>query len=425
MTRLGCMHAGSLLERRAAGLSAAEALRLEEHLAGCESCSAEASLLAGLRALSHGPKTALSAATREQAIARAFAQAEVLPTRATRWSSSRALALGGALAAAAALGLGLRASLPARTQPSVPARHEKIASPSAKASADRVLAGALDTDVNVDARALQGALQTSQGATLALAQATVELRPGTTVRWDRARRELRLDAGSVFAEVDPSAHERFAVLAPEFTVQVVGTRFEVTLQGVSVERGRVRVLAPDGHVLAEALGAGGRFTLATEVQPSEAQPSLPSAASESPRALRAKPERHERGDITAKLSQARSELATKRVGGARQLIDAALALEPGPSERAEALSLRAECALVEGDRGAAVQAYLRVARTFAALPAGENALFAAARLEADQGHAAAATRTLERYLARYPAGRFVKEARARLRESSVDPDHAP
>ena len=79
---------------------------------------------------------------------------------------------------------------------------------------------------------------------------------------------------------------------------------------------------------------------------------------------------------------------------------------------------------VDGDRGAAVEAYLRVARAFAELPAGENALFAAARLEADRQRSAAAAQLLERYLERYPHGRFEREARARLRALSAALDHA-
>jgi len=85
------------------------------------------------------------------------------------------------------------------------------------------------------------------------------------------------------------------------------------------------------------------------------------------------------------------------------------------AERAEALSLRADCALVEGDLAAAASGYLQVAERFARLPAGENALFAAGRLEAERGAHAAARKLLARYLEQYPHGRFVKEASARLR----------
>jgi outer membrane protein assembly factor BamD (BamD/ComL family) len=85
-------------------------------------------------------------------------------------------------------------------------------------------------------------------------------------------------------------------------------------------------------------------------------------------------------------------------------------------DRAEALSLRAECALVAGDLASAAAGYRLVAQRFAAQPAGENALFAAARIDADRLSGARAQTGLMRYLARYPRGRFVKEATTRLRE---------
>ena len=50
----------------------------------------------------------------------------------------------------------------------------------------------------------------------------------------------------------------------------------------------------------------------------------------------------------------------------------------------------------------------------AALPAGENAAFAAAQLSARTFGEDAAREHFVRYLARYPAGRFANEARARL-----------
>jgi outer membrane protein assembly factor BamD (BamD/ComL family) len=131
-----------------------------------------------------------------------------------------------------------------------------------------------------------------------------------------------------------------------------------------------------------------------------------------------------RADAGMLIERARGQLSSRQISNARASIDAALALSPEPRLRAEALTLRAECALVDGDQGAAVEAYLRVARTFAALPAGENALYAAARLEADRQRSAAAAQLLERYLERYPQGRFEREARTRLHALSAALDHA-
>jgi hypothetical protein len=117
------------------------------------------------------------------------------------------------------------------------------------------------------------------------------------------------------------------------------------------------------------------------------------------------------------LDQARSELAARKIAAARTLIETVLKARLMPAERAEALSLRADCFLVERDPGSAAQAYRQVAEEFAQLPAGENALFAAARLEAERGAQTTANDLFERYLERYPRGRFVKEVNARLAHS--------
>jgi hypothetical protein len=83
------------------------------------------------------------------------------------------------------------------------------------------------------------------------------------------------------------------------------------------------------------------------------------------------------------------------------------------------MSLRAEAHLMAGQRAAAVRSYLQVARRFAGSAAGENALFAAARLEAERG-APRAPALLSRYLERYPQGRFVRDARSRMRALSAN-----
>ncbi|HKU40028.1 MAG TPA: hypothetical protein VJR89_17830, partial [Polyangiales bacterium] len=117
-------------------------------------------------------------------------------------------------------------------------------------------------------------------------------------------------------------------------------------------------------------------------------------------------------DFDAQLELARQSLGRRELPRARSLLDSALTAQLSPKQRAEALSLQAECALVAGDLRGAEAGYTRVAEQFAALPAGENAAFAAARLMADR-HSESG---LVRYLARYPQGRFVKEASARLRQ---------
>jgi TolA-binding protein len=61
-----------------------------------------------------------------------------------------------------------------------------------------------------------------------------------------------------------------------------------------------------------------------------------------------------------------------------------------------------------------VRLYLEVAEQYRKLRAGENALFAAARLEARSNADGKARKLLQKYLDRYPDGRFVDEATQRL-----------
>jgi tetratricopeptide (TPR) repeat protein len=217
-------------------------------------------------------------------------------------------------------------------------------------------------------------------------------------------------------------------------VQVLGTRFTVALREVSVERGRVRVVAPDGREV-RVLVAGQRYSVAdggnvlAPVAPlvheaHEANDTDEAHGAGHASEPSAEPHRaHVDGALL--LSDARTQLADRQLERARASVDAALSAQLAPSERAEAMTLRAECALMAGDHAAAVQAYLRVARSFAQLPAGENALFSAARLEMERGRNQEAQRSLQQYLARYPQGRFVKETRLRLRTLGAPSDHAP
>jgi hypothetical protein len=404
-----CLRAGFLLQRRAAGLSAAAGLSLEEHLAGCTACREQANLLDGLRALHAHELQSLGVDRRERVFALAFAgaaNARPLPA-ALPGQLSAAWPLLPALALAALVFIGTRAF---RADTSA-ARHAELREPSAPRTAplpqgDRVLSGQVDcagTTYSAGQPLASGApLQTRTEATVALAHATVTLRGATRARWDASSHELQLSEGSVFADVDPAAHARFSVVTARFSVLVLGTRFEVSLDTVKVSRGRVQVLAPDGAELALLDAAG------------QAEFRLESAAGPKPRELpvsgSAKPEAP---NPDALLERARIELGERNVVAARRTLQHVLARAVSREQRAEALSLRAECELVAGKFRAARDAYLNVAEQFAALPAGETARFAAARIEAEHGEPSHALRLLAGYLERYPSGRFVKEATTR------------
>jgi hypothetical protein len=427
MTRLACTRAGLLLDQRTAGLSGADALRLEDHLAGCESCAADASMLDAMRGLAHGSDGTLPKAARERALAGAFAQARAERGTPALLTFPRVLAMSAAVAAGVALGLSLRTLRPDAAAPVVAAKPAPrsvtvalAARPEVAPSAGEGVKPAASSDEAIGAITEQpddGVLRAPEGATVALAHAELELSPGTEARWDRKHRVLQLERGSVLADVDPGPHQRFTVRTASFDVIVLGTRFEVTLDGVRVERGLVRVVAPNGHVLAQALGAGERFELG---QRARGRHSPRRQLGETSRAAEAA----SMADARQLLERARTALAEKHVAQARELIASALRLDPAEAERAEALSLRAEGALVEGRLDAAISGYLQVADAYAQLGAGENALFAAARLEKNRGRGGDAAQLFERYLARYPRGRFAKEATSRLRElrATTNPD---
>ena len=428
MMRLGCLQTEALMHRRAAGLRASEALQLEEHLASCRQCSEQAQMLDGMRSLVSKFGAPLDSPARTRAITTALATAQ-RPTRTSALAPRRILWPLAAAAAAGAVALLATQHADTPVTPAGNAAHAvaggvvKAIANDAVATGDRVLGG--EVVVNAAAQTPgtvvgSGAeLHSAAGGTVALAHATVELRANTTVRWDAAERVLNLRTGSVLAEVDPSLHQSFAVRTERFSVIVLGTRFTVAERSVSVERGRVRVLDPSGGQLA-LLEAGQRFDLDAELDVS---------VSEQATAQLAQPGGAQRArlriDATALLDRARSEIAGRRVGDARRTLDSVLQHNLPPATHAEALSLRADCALVEGDKAAAAATYQRVAERFPALPAGENALFAAARLHGERGNGAMAAQLWSRYLKRYPGGRFVKEAKTRLRDLGVSTDPAP
>jgi len=424
MSALTCVRARLRLQERGAGLSAADALRLEDHLAGCDECRDQAVLLDRLREVAHQFDGKLDSAARGRAITGAFAR---VAQQSLREQSARPLQLAwgvAAFAAGAALFFALRPEhgTAPTAETAVPAAGA-VAKVAAGVETDdngaRVLAGSIEVDGvarnSGAALPVERSLYAKTGAELALGHARVSLRPETRVRWNAAAETLALETGSVLAEVDPSKHQRFSVQTRHFSAVVLGTRFEVTLEGVRVERGKVQVVSSDGRVLAAGLLAGESFALGEQA----ARVSGEGAGEEqAARSVNAAPATHapagSKLDAAAWLQRARAGLAARDPRGARKAVDAALALRPAKAVRAEALSLRAECSLVDGDVAAAVRQYLQVTDGFGRLPAAQNALFAAARLEAERGRRAHAAELFARYLARYPQGSLANDAARRL-----------
>lgn len=385
MTQLDCARTGVLLERRAAGLTAAERLRLERHLEDCAACARDAALLDdAVELLSQGES--LSDAVRARILTTALSAEQEVPVETRAPRTWRAFAVA-AVALLAIAGWALRPRAPGAVAPL------SLGAPGARALFARAaLPAARELGVvSGRARRVGGALSAETRATVRAGHARAELDPGSVVRWHAERTTLELDSGRVRVDVDPAAGRAFAVDTPDFRVEVLGTSFEVSLDGVVVTRGRVRVRAGKSE---HTLGPGERWTRGREPEAAQAQP--PPA----------------QPDVAALLASARRQLAAGRPGAAKATIGRALGAQPSPPQAAEAHSLLAECALVNGDRGEAQRRYAEVARQHAGTAAGETALFAAARLEKDPKRARA---LLEDYLRRHPNGRFSSEARTRLR----------
>jgi TolA-binding protein len=394
MNKLSCLRAGSLIASRAAGLSRADGLWLEEHVHGCDACASESELLSAVRGVLSSVPAELSIEARSGAIRNAL-QTHRGTASPTRRAPIRPAVLGlsfaGALALAAA-----SAAIAWPRDPGVPQ------APSARAPSITPITG--DALIVSEAEKLQtGArIQTREGVRVALAHADVQLAARSDAQWNAAARELTLREGELTAEVDPTRNQSFVVITRDFRVEVLGTRFAVTQTSVSVTRGRVRIVSPDGSERA-VLAAGERYDVETATAEEARVASSPKRAEVRP----APAATH----VPALLTEARDALASDRLEQARRAIDRALSAKPSGAARAEALTLRAELLVAQGDRGGALSAYLEVASRFQKLPAGENALFAAARIHGD---APAAKKLLQQYLERYPNGRFVVEAKYRL-----------
>jgi len=396
-----CRHAARWIDQAAADLSQEERSALEGHLSGCDACRRHAAAIDLFRQLSEvavrlGPAPA---AIYQRSIARSFQVAAAAPTPSAGRIRPPVLFGATALVGAAVVLIAgtLTGGWPFESVQPSPA-------PAPAARGDRVLAGEVVQQGRHlgSGEALRSGfpLSTVAGATLAFGHAEVTLGAGGGVRWDPETMTVTLDDGGVDVEVDPAPGRSFRVATPRFSAEVLGTRFRVDAAGVRVTRGAVRVVAPDGSILAARLSAGDAFTL----------PEAPAA----PDAPAARPARREGKSSARWIAEARSHLAARRLEDAHRDLDAALAARPSRIEAAEAETLLSECLLVGGDQAGAAARYAAVAERYADLPAGETALYAAARLEATAGARDAARRLFRRYLDRYPGGRFRNEATDRL-----------
>jgi hypothetical protein len=420
-----CRDVEALMDRRAGGLADAERLVLEQHLAECASCREVDDMMRQVVSTIEQAPASLSEIARERAMVKAFASVQAGSSlRETRAGTRRT---GAWLAAAAALLVCVRFAshepAPAErlassgragdhgrseardTAAASGSSSDRSAEAAGSARERRLEQPAPTRDVAVSEARDEGWLEAIERETRTFAHARVELAPGSRMRFRHANSTLELERGRVQVELEPGGKEPFSVVTRNFRVQVLGTAFAVSPERVEVQRGRVQVFDRRGGVLARELSQGATFTYRAPEGKRD-------------RKLLAPTEQPLNGAQTLSaaqlLAQARAELARGDVPAARASVERAEQSQPTRMNRAEAETLKAECALLDRDMALAIGTYLHVAEQFSDLAAGENAAFAAAQLTA-RAHDKAAARTLfERYLERYPHGRFATEARGRL-----------
>jgi ferric-dicitrate binding protein FerR (iron transport regulator) len=377
-----CREVESLLDRRRAGLTEPERLVLEEHLSECPACARSSAQLYGVLGILEQLPGELTPAQRERVLSRAFAAAERPAPRLSVPRSSYSWVA--ALVAAAVLLVWLAPRLSVGPAPLAQGRPE-LPQP-------------------VPAPALE---ELPAGAERSFAHARVRATSAAQVRFSEADGTLELARGAVHVEVDPRPHAPFRVRTAALVAEVLGTVFDMSEEEVAVAHGHVRVSSPSGSALAD-LHAGERYRRPARGPSAEPPSDLAGAAEpavEAPAELPVQGASEASVSAARLLARARGALARRDVVSARALATRAEQAKPRRADRAEAGTLRAECALVEGELGAALTAYLAVSDAYRDLAAGENALFAAIKLAERSGDGRAEA-LRSRYRQRYPRGRF-------------------
>lgn len=400
MSSLFCYRIGSLLAKGSVSLSEPERLQIEEHRSNCGRCRDNANFDEAVRSLAEAAAPQPRALRIDRAIRGAFA----IPTKPSRPAARPRLlfAIGGAGVVAAAL----------------------VA----------LLIGTSGTDGNDEGLGAAQSerepvhLDLGQGASVAHARVTATA--ATDYRWHQASRRIDLQRGALSVDVTPNTGNEFVVRTPEFDVLVLGTQFDVDLEGVRVQRGAVKVVSRDGRIIRERLTAGEKWSrdeseVASEVASGDGELDGDlvidddgdkvddgvevEVEDDEPPAARAKE------PVKELLARAAAQIRSQSFAKAKRSIRAALAADPTRRQRAEAHTLLAELALVSGNLGEAITRYRRIAKRYRRYALGEAALFAAARLEAKRGGKSAARALLREYQERYPKGRFADEVARKLR----------
>jgi len=376
-----CRQIESLIDRRAQGLSEAERLTLEQHLIACAAChEMERMMRLVHRVTDAAPAASLSEATRSRVITSALSvSSRQSAARAPRSRWLVPLPAAAAAAAAAWVGFGLLSQAPSAEQATLP-RPVAVAASKSKPVVEP--SSAQQPSHWIDAQEEQ---------TLLFADSSVTLKPGTRARLDPESQVVQLAEGTL--EIDAPAGKAAHVVTQHLRVEMLGSRAILSEDWITVERGSVEVSSLDGKARLRRVAAGTRLTLQELLSGKAPEPSP---------------------NVESLLTGARKALAAGDVDTARDLTTRVERAGPQRRQRAELDTLRAECFLLERNRGAAIEQYLHVAERYGELSAGDNALYAATQLVERAGDRPRAQMLLKRYLDRYPHGRFTDEAKNRL-----------
>ena len=360
--------------------------------------------------------------------------------RASRPPRRRILAIGAALATAAALLLAWF-SWPG-APPEVPPV-EPVATASEAPGGFVVLGGG---PVTVDGRPWEGTgtLPALEGHTLATgSEARIELSDSgdritieadsriDIAAWGPKHTRLVLEAGTLEATVSPRPAEHpFEVLTPQARVVVVGTRFSVALthQAETIVRtveGLVRVERSDGEVL-------GLLSAGQELRVSSPDPTLEERVAQAPvKSLRnapstpnAKPGKETFLQPAEPLDPALEPPALEPLEQARAWLgegqdDKAIALlQALPSDDWERDALLGDAHRITGRLELAEQAYARALSLSPHPPA--SLLAELATLQSERGRLGEAAATWRRYLEDHPEGREAPTAHLALGELALD-----
>lgn len=336
------------LHRHASALSDAERLQLENHLQACADCATTRCVLLRARE-AHVASAQQTVGARGHAAAIAAALLEGPREPAPVAHASRRLLVGGvAFAAMAAVVAVVVATRPSNE------RMQVVPTATATKPVRHVLSDELTPDAAAPAMQADGPVQLAARGVVRLPATTITAVAAADLRIEDDGHVVHLTSGRISVEVDPAAQRRLRVVAPRLVVDVTGTVFEVGVEDVRVSRGSVRVSSPTGVVLVERLGADATW----RVPPPPRKP-----------------------EPTRTRAQA-----------------------------AEAAMRSAEAQLAAGDLARAIASYRAISDRYRDVPAGETALFTAARLGLRRDPTEGAA-LLAEYLRRYPTGRYAKHAR--------------